>query len=133
MRNGLLYDEPLSDDAALSEAALDDLLKLAHRRLDPALRRIRRERVAIGVANTPLGRLLIVQSDRGLMTVRFLDIGDSAAFMAGLREQCDLDQDDAMRRSSAMKLSNSCTVTLARSPSVRSICGWSRVTFNDAR
>ena len=96
MRNGLLYDEPLSDDAALSEAALEDLLKLAHRRLDRALRRIRRERVAIGVVNTPLGRLLIVQSDRGLMTVRFLDIGDSAAFMAELREQFDLHKDDAM-------------------------------------
>ncbi len=96
MRNGLLCDEPLSDAVEPSAAALDDLLKMAHRRLDPALRRIRREGVAIGVANTPLGPLLIAQSDRGLMTVRFLDSGDSSPFIAELREQFELHQDDAM-------------------------------------
>jgi len=97
MRNGLFdLDEPLKNDADVSEKTLDQLLARAHRGLDPALRRIRRERVAVGVTETTVAPLLVVQGERGLMAVRFLDIGDQAAFLNKLREKFDLEKDDAM-------------------------------------
>ena len=95
MRNGLLVDDQ-EDVVDLSEKALDDLLRRAHRRLDPALRRIRRERVAIGITETAIAPLLVAQGARGLMAVRFLDIGDNAAFLARLRERFELVPDAAI-------------------------------------
>ena len=85
MRSEREFDEaPLAIDGA-DEAELDELLQTAHRRFDRALQRIRRPRVEIGVAQTPLGALLIAQSARGLMLVRFLDTPDTPALMAELK------------------------------------------------
>jgi methylated-DNA-[protein]-cysteine S-methyltransferase len=90
------FDEvPLANDGA-DEAGLDELLRAAHRRFDRALQRIRRPRVEIGVAKTPLGELLIAQSARGLMLVRFLDTPDTPALMAELKERFDPVESPAM-------------------------------------
>ncbi|HVN91000.1 MAG TPA: methylated-DNA--[protein]-cysteine S-methyltransferase [Candidatus Binataceae bacterium] len=97
MRNGLFdLDEPLKNEADPSNKVLNALLAQAHQRLDPSLRRIHRERVAVGVTETTVAPLLIVQGERGLMAVRFLDIGDQTTFLNKLREQFDLEKDDAM-------------------------------------
>lgn len=82
-------DKPLANDER-DEARLDELLKAAHRRFDPALKRIRRPRVEIGVAATSLGALLIARSARGLLLVRFPDTPGTAALLAELKERFDL-------------------------------------------
>lgn len=88
-------DAPLAS-AGADEAELDELLRTAHRRFDRALKRMRRPRVEIGVTASPLGPLLIAQSARGLMLVRFLDIPATAALMAELKERFDLVESAAM-------------------------------------
>ncbi len=96
MRSEREFDEaPLANDGA-DEAGLDELLQTAHRRFDRALQRIRRPRVEIGVAATPLGELLIAQSARGLMLVRFLDTPDTPAMVAELKERFDLVESPTM-------------------------------------
>ena len=105
MRNGLFdSDEPLESEADVSEKVMDELLAQAHRRLDPALRRIRRERVAVGVVETAVAPLLIVHGERGLMAVRFLDIGDQAGFLEKLREKFDLEKDAKMAATIAQEI-----------------------------
>ena len=48
------------------------------------------------MAATPLGELLIAQSARGLMLVRFLDTPDTPALMAELKERFDLVENPTM-------------------------------------
>jgi O-6-methylguanine DNA methyltransferase len=90
------YDDGLDLNATIDDAALKELLRKAHRRLDPVLRRIARPRAEVGIAPTALGRLLIAQTARGLLTVRFPDQDDGATFLRGLRDQFDLVESDAM-------------------------------------
>jgi len=76
--------EPENDDA------LDGLLTAAHRRLDPALRRIRRPRAEIDVIESAFGPLMVAQSERGLLAVRFMDVKDGDKIPDGLREHFEL-------------------------------------------
>lgn len=88
------YEDGLDMSAAVDDAALAELLRMAHRRLDPVLHRIARPRAQVGIASTPLGRLLIAQTARGLLTVRFPDPDEGAKFLSGLRDRFDLVADD---------------------------------------
>lgn len=90
MRGEKEIDEAMFDAYEAEPAGMDELLHTAHRRLDPVLRRIRRPRVDIGVADSPLGRLLIAQSARGLLTMRFLDASAREEIPAELRARFDL-------------------------------------------
>jgi O-6-methylguanine DNA methyltransferase len=99
------YEDGLDLDVAFDDAALEDLLHRAHRRLDPVLRRIARPRVEVGIAPTPLGRLLIAHTTRGLLTVRFPDKDDGASFLNGLRNQFDLVAGDAIAAEVADEIS----------------------------
>ncbi len=132
MRSEREFDEaPLASDGA-DEAGLDELLQTAHRRFDRALQRIRRPRVEVGVAATPLGELLIAQSARGLMLVRFLDTPDTPALMAELKERFDLVESPTM--AATWPSSNGCfRAKRRRLPRVRSISLWSRARFSVAR
>jgi len=96
MRSEREFDEAPQAIDERDEAALDELLRVAHRRFDPALKRIQRPRVEIGVAATPLGPLLIAQSARGLLMVRFLDTRDTAALVADLKQRFDLAESASM-------------------------------------
>lgn len=77
------------------DVIVDRLLPLAHRRLESALRRIRRPRVSIGITESGVGLLLIAQSDRGLLAVRFADKADNH-FIRTLRQRFDLCESPAM-------------------------------------
>ncbi|MGH7842106.1 MAG: methylated-DNA--[protein]-cysteine S-methyltransferase [Candidatus Binataceae bacterium] len=90
------YDEPLDEDEAMNQPALQQLLRVAHKRLDPVLRRLRRPQAGVGVAVTPLGRLLVAQSVRGLMALRFPDRDEGAGFLSGLRQNFDVVEDGAL-------------------------------------
>lgn len=71
-------------------ARFDELLRAAHRRLDPVLRRIRRPQVEVGITDSPLGHLMVAQGERGLVAMRFLDASPGEGIPAELRERFDL-------------------------------------------
>jgi O-6-methylguanine DNA methyltransferase len=96
MASGEKYDEPIDQDEALTQPAMQELLRIAHRRLDPVLRRLQRPWVGAGVAVTPIGRLLVAQSARGLMALRFPEADDGADFLSGLRLHFDVVADRAL-------------------------------------
>lgn len=75
------------------ETAIDELLTRAHSKLEPRLRRIARPRASIGIARSPLGPMLVAESNRGLAALTFLDRQDGNAAVAALREKFDLTED----------------------------------------
>jgi O-6-methylguanine DNA methyltransferase len=92
-------DMPMRDSAVADEEAL---LRTAHKRLGPALRRIYRPRVNVGVASSSLGPLLVAQGDRGLLALHYLDSDDGTGMVAHMRSQFDLVEN----RSLAMEISH---------------------------
>ncbi|HLW70027.1 MAG TPA: methylated-DNA--[protein]-cysteine S-methyltransferase [Candidatus Binataceae bacterium] len=91
-----LIDQDIDQDDELNQAALRELLRVAHKRLDPVLRRLQRPRAGVGVATTPLGRLLVAQSARGLMALRFPEEDEGAGFLSALRRHFDVVEDGAL-------------------------------------
>lgn len=78
------------------ENIVDELLHLAHARLGRRLERIRRPVVRAGVVDSALGPLLVAESGRGLLTVRFLKPHDEAAALATLRRKFEVVEDEAL-------------------------------------
>jgi O-6-methylguanine DNA methyltransferase len=91
-----LEDDGLVADDAHTSAMLDQLLATARVRLTSALRRIKRPPARVGVATTALGPLLIAESPRGIVTVKFLDSRDDEATLRRLRLKFDLELDQAL-------------------------------------
>ena len=59
-----------------NEQAIEELLRRSHRRLDHALKAMRRPEAAVGVVNSSLGDLLVALSERGIVLVHYLLGGD---------------------------------------------------------
>ena len=53
-----------------NEQAIEELLRRSHRRLDHALKAMRRPEAAVGVVNSSLGDLLVALSGRGIHRLR---------------------------------------------------------------
>ena len=69
-----------------TDQTVEALLRRSHRRVDIALKRIRRPPAAIGVVNSPLGDLLVALSERGIVLIHYLPVGDEIeSIIAGLR------------------------------------------------
>jgi O-6-methylguanine DNA methyltransferase len=79
-----------AEETMESEHSMSELLSAAHRRLDPALERIRRPRAEIDVIDSVFGPLMVAQGPRGLLAVRFLDVADSEEIPESLRSHFDL-------------------------------------------
>src|SRR5436305_4710141 len=87
--DGLVIPEP-------SDELLDQLLRKARARLDPALSRIRRLPARVAVVNSTIGNLLAAQSPRGLVALRFMDSDDTAEALTALRCRFDVVEDSAL-------------------------------------
>lgn len=81
---------------APDDEVVDRMLAAARPRLRRALRRIERPRARVGVITTALGRLLVAESSRGLLTVKYLDSRDGSDTLKELRLRFDLKEDPAM-------------------------------------
>lgn len=86
----------LAPDDAHTSAMLDQMLTVARARLTSALRRIKRPPAHVGVATTALGPLLVAESQRGIVAVKFLDSRDGEATLGKLRLKFDLEADPAL-------------------------------------
>src|SRR6266851_2599388 len=86
-------DGPLGMDSAPDDTAVDAALRAVRTRLGRALDRVRRPLARIGVIDSPVGRLLVAESARGLLAVQFLDVADAPDALSTLRERFDIVQD----------------------------------------
>jgi methylated-DNA-[protein]-cysteine S-methyltransferase len=93
MKNLRNRDEfELAPDEA-TDAAIDNILRIARRRLARALAPIRRPVARIGVIESRLGRLLAAESPRGLVALTYLDSRDGKTTIAALKRKFDLVDD----------------------------------------
>jgi methylated-DNA-[protein]-cysteine S-methyltransferase len=83
--------DPTSD--AATDAAIDNILRLARERLVRALAPIRRPAARFGVIDSRLGRLLAAESPRGLVALTYLGLSDGKATIAALKQKFDLVDD----------------------------------------
>jgi methylated-DNA-[protein]-cysteine S-methyltransferase len=73
---------------------LEELLRQARRRVDSALKRVRRPEAAVGVVKSPLGDLLVAMTNHGIVLNHYLlDERDLAATIAEVRSRLDLVED----------------------------------------
>jgi O-6-methylguanine DNA methyltransferase len=89
-------DDGLAQDEGGSAEMLDQMIAVARTRLTSALKRIKRPAARIGVATTALGPLLVAESPRGIVTVKFLDSRDGEVALGKLRLKFDLELDQAL-------------------------------------
>jgi methylated-DNA-[protein]-cysteine S-methyltransferase len=92
-----LDDFPLRDGVPPA-SMIDSLLRAAHARLEPRLRRIRLPAARAAVIDSALGSLLVAESARGLLTVTYLDSRDGSAALAALRRRFEVVEDDGLAR-----------------------------------
>ena len=78
----------------LEDELVEELLHRSRRKVDRALKRIRRPEAAVGVVKSPLGDLLVAMSARGVALNHYLhDASDLAATIGKLRLEFDLVED----------------------------------------
>jgi methylated-DNA-[protein]-cysteine S-methyltransferase len=85
--------DPASDQA--TDAAIENMLRIARRRLARALAPIRRSVARVGVIESSLGRLLVAESTRGLVALTYLDSRDGETVIVALKRKFDLVEDRA--------------------------------------
>ncbi len=69
-----------------------------------AMRRHERPRAAVGVAHTPLGRLLIAEGPRGILAIHFLDVEEPDRVLASLKRRFDLVENDRAAQSAGAEI-----------------------------
>jgi methylated-DNA-[protein]-cysteine S-methyltransferase len=99
MREMLDDDGPLEMDGASEDAAVEAALRAVRPKLARTLGRARRPLARVGIIDSPVGRLLVAESARGLLAVQFLDVPGAPDALAGLKDGFDLVEDaDAAAR-----------------------------------
>jgi len=99
MREMLDDDGPLELGGAPDDAAVEAALRAVRPKLARTLGRARRPLARIGIIDSPVGRLLVAESVRGLLAVQFLDVPDAPDALPALKEGFDLVEDaDAAAR-----------------------------------
>ncbi|MGH7916518.1 MAG: methylated-DNA--[protein]-cysteine S-methyltransferase [Candidatus Binataceae bacterium] len=88
-----LDDLPLRDGGP-PDAVVDEMLRAANPRLARRLQRIKRAPARAAVIDSALGRLLVAESARGLLTVTYLDTRDGKVTLAAIRQKYDVREDD---------------------------------------
>jgi O-6-methylguanine DNA methyltransferase len=86
-------EESVELAAEVDATAISGLLTKVQPRLRRSLERIVRPMARIGMIESSLGRLFVAESDRGLLGVRFADIGGGAAMLTAIRQKFDFRED----------------------------------------
>lgn len=94
----ILFTDMLNDDGPLEiegdDAEVEAALRAVRGRVTRAMAHVRRPPVRAGVIETALGEMLMAQSPRGLVTLRFLDMRDTPAAITALRQRFDVAEDE---------------------------------------
>jgi O-6-methylguanine DNA methyltransferase len=82
----------------IDDRLLDALIGQTRPRIARAMKILRRPQARVGVIPSPLGRLLVAESDRGLAAIHFLFISGGERTLEMLRRKFDLIENEASAR-----------------------------------
>ena len=83
---------------SIDDRALDAMIGQTRPRIARAMKILRRPQARVGVIPSPLGQLLVAESDRGLAAVHFLFISGGERTIELLRRKFDLIENEASAR-----------------------------------
>ena len=82
----------------IDDGVLDAMINEARSGIERDLQLIRRPEARVGVIPSPVGRLLVAESDRGLATVHFLSMDEGERTLELLRKKFELIENEASSR-----------------------------------
>src|SRR5713101_5351807 len=82
----------------IDDGVLDAMINEARIGMERDLQLIRRPEARVGVIPSPVGRLLVAESNRGLATIHFLSMNGGERTLEMLRKKFDLIENDASTR-----------------------------------
>jgi O-6-methylguanine DNA methyltransferase len=88
----------LKETPPLDDRALDAMIGETRPRIERAMKILRRPQARVGVISSPLGQLLVAESDRGLAAIHFLFISGGEGVLEMLRRKFDLIENEASAR-----------------------------------
>ena len=83
---------------AIDDRALDAMISRAHAGIDRAMKILRRPQARVGMVGSPLGRLMVAESDRGIAAVHFAFQSRSDRTLEMLRRKFDLVENEPATR-----------------------------------
>ncbi len=90
-------------------------------RIERAMKILRRPQARVGVIPSPLGKLLVAESDRGLAAIHFLFISGGERTLELLRMKFDLIENRTERAPHRRRKSIACSRAVSTRSTVRSI------------
>ncbi len=88
----------------IDDEVLDAMINEARRGIERDLQLIRRPQARVGVIPSPVGRLLVAESDRGLAAIHYLAVDKGERTLEMLRRKFDLIENEASTRRVAAEL-----------------------------
>jgi O-6-methylguanine DNA methyltransferase len=82
----------------IDDGVLDAMINEARSGIERDLQLIRRPEARVGVIPSPVGRLLVAESDRGLATIHFLSMNGAERTLEMLRKKFELIENEANTR-----------------------------------
>jgi len=88
----------MKDSAATDDRALDAMIRQTRPRIERAMKILRRPAARVGVIPSPLGQLLVAESDRGVAAIHFLFVSGGERTLEMLRRKFDLIENEPSAR-----------------------------------
>lgn len=92
------------EETPLDDGVLDAMISEARRSIERDLQLIRRPQARVGVIPSPVGRLLVAESERGLAAIHYLAVDGAERTLEMLRRKFDLIENEASTRRVAAEL-----------------------------
>src|SRR6202167_6618019 len=86
------------ESPAVDDRVLDAMIGQTRPRIERAMKILRRPQARVGVIPSPLGKLLVAESDRGLAAIHFLFISGGERTLELLRKKFDLIENEPSAR-----------------------------------
>lgn len=80
---------------SISEAQLDAMVAQTRPRIERAMKILRRPQARVGLIASPIGSLLVAESDRGLATIHFMTMDGAEGTLEKLRKKFELVENEA--------------------------------------
>jgi O-6-methylguanine DNA methyltransferase len=88
----------IKEGPPIDDRLLDAMIGQTRPRIEHAMKILRRPQARVGVIPSPLGKLLVAESDRGLAAIHFLFISGGERTLELLRRKFDLIENEASAR-----------------------------------
>ncbi|HEV2170258.1 MAG TPA: methylated-DNA--[protein]-cysteine S-methyltransferase [Candidatus Binatus sp.] len=88
----------MKQNAQIDDRMVDSMIRQARPRIARAMKILRRPQARVGVIPSPLGQLLVAESDRGVAAIHFLFISGGERTLEQLRKKFDLIENEASAR-----------------------------------